>query len=126
MSFDYDGKRDRWNGYDAEEYREVVENHKKLEEARKDVKKNMVKEKAPDQEDDGESSSEDEDEEQPQDEDVDDDSPMPVGGVSARNMMSQTDDIKTHPRWVKLPAADLESQRMEIRNHINVCLSFSK
>merc|ERR1719445_2929572 len=58
----YDGKRDRWNGYDAEEYREVVENHKKLEEARKEVKKNMAKEKAPDQEDDGESSSEDEDE----------------------------------------------------------------
>ena len=62
LKFDYDGKRDRWNGYDAEEYREVVENHKKLEEARKDVKKNMAKEKAPDQEDDGESSSEDEDE----------------------------------------------------------------
>lgn len=68
--------------------------------------------------------SEDEDEEQPQDEDVDDDSPMPVGGVTARNMMSQTDDIKTHPRWVKLPAADLESQRMEIRNHINVSIFY--
>merc|ERR1712029_982448 len=58
----YDGERDRWNGYDAEEYREVVENHKKLAEARKEVKKNMAKEKAPDQEDDGESSSDEEDE----------------------------------------------------------------
>ena len=39
-----------------------MENHKKLEEARKEVKKNMAKEKAPDQEDDGESSSDEEDE----------------------------------------------------------------
>merc|ERR1712113_495009 len=62
LAHDYDGKRDRWNGYDAEEYREVVENHKKLEEARKEVKKEMAREKPPQEEDDGESSSEEEDE----------------------------------------------------------------
>ena len=58
----FDGKRDRWNGYDPEEFREVVENHKKLEEARKEVKKEMAKEKTPQEEDDGESSSDEEDE----------------------------------------------------------------
>ena len=62
LAHDYDGKRDRWNGYDAEEYREVVESHKKLEEARKEVKKEMAREKPPQEEDDGESSSDDEDE----------------------------------------------------------------
>lgn len=72
-------------------------------------------------EDEEDYSSDDEDEE---DEDADsfcdDDSPMPVGGVMAKNLLLQTDEIKSHPRWVKLPATDLEAQRSEIRNHINV------
>jgi len=62
LGHSYDGKRDRWNGYDNEEYLEVVQNHKKLEEARKEVKKEMAKEKQPTEEDDGESSSDEEDE----------------------------------------------------------------
>ena len=38
LSHDWEMKRDRWNGYDAREYKEVIDEHKKLEEARKEVK----------------------------------------------------------------------------------------
>ncbi|XP_020627082.1 pre-mRNA-splicing factor SLU7-like [Orbicella faveolata] len=31
LSFDYDGKRDRWNGYNVEDYKKVVEEYTKLE-----------------------------------------------------------------------------------------------
>ena len=37
LSHDWEMKRDRWNGYDAREYKEVIDEHKKLEEARKEV-----------------------------------------------------------------------------------------
>jgi pre-mRNA-processing factor SLU7 len=35
LGFDYDGKRDRWNGYDSSSYKHVVDNFQKLEEARR-------------------------------------------------------------------------------------------
>ena len=32
MSLDYDGKRDRWNGYDMEEHKRITEEFAKVEE----------------------------------------------------------------------------------------------
>ena len=64
IGHDFEGKRDRWNGYNNEEFREVVEEHKKLEEARKEVKKQQAKQEKDREEDDGEKSSEDEDDDE--------------------------------------------------------------
>lgn len=35
VNLDYEGKRDRWNGYDAKNYRQVEERHRKLEAERR-------------------------------------------------------------------------------------------
>ena len=32
LSFDYDGKRDRWNGYDLDNHQAVLEEYTKIEE----------------------------------------------------------------------------------------------
>jgi len=61
----FDGKRDRWNGYDNDDYQEVVEDFKKLDDAKKELKKEKIAKPDPgvDAEDDGEESSEAEDDE---------------------------------------------------------------
>eukprot|EP00741_Cyanophora_paradoxa_P019865 tig00000217_g19173.t1 len=41
-SLDYDGKRDRWNGYDASMHREVVEMHEEIEKERREIKKKQI------------------------------------------------------------------------------------
>ncbi|XP_022080625.1 pre-mRNA-splicing factor SLU7-like [Acanthaster planci] len=38
LDFDYDGKRDRWNGYNPEEYEAVLDEYAKIEEAKKQLK----------------------------------------------------------------------------------------
>ena len=35
----FEGKRDRWNGYDAKEYARVVDRYEQLDDLRKDIKK---------------------------------------------------------------------------------------
>lgn len=62
LTHDWEMKRDRWNGYDAREYKEVIEEHKKLEDARREVRKAAAADKKAPEEDDGGSSSEEEDE----------------------------------------------------------------
>lgn len=38
LEFDYDGKRDRWNGYDVTEHRKIVEEFGKIEEVKRQIK----------------------------------------------------------------------------------------
>jgi len=38
LDFDYEGKRDRWNGYDPAAYRHVVDDYQKIEEAKRQLK----------------------------------------------------------------------------------------
>jgi len=38
LEFDYEGKRDRWNGYDPAAYRHVVDDYQKLEETKRQLK----------------------------------------------------------------------------------------
>ena len=60
LSLDFDGKRDRWNGFDSTDYKAVIEEHEKIE----DYKRKLKAQKLKDGEDissDEEDSDEDED-----------------------------------------------------------------
>lgn len=63
LALGFDGKRDRWNGYDSFAHHEVVEEYKKLEEVKKEVKKERLKAGLgnPEEDDGAMSSDEDED-----------------------------------------------------------------
>jgi len=43
ISLDYDGKRDRWNGYEPEMYKFVIDEHSKIEEAKRVLKEEKLK-----------------------------------------------------------------------------------
>lgn len=38
LSMDYDGKRDRWAGYDAAEHRAIIEEYQKIEDAKRQLR----------------------------------------------------------------------------------------
>ena len=38
LALDFEGKRDRWNAYDPSEYQAVIDEHKKMEEAKRAMK----------------------------------------------------------------------------------------
>jgi len=42
LDFDYEGKRDRWNGYDSATYRHVVDDYQKLEDAKRQLKAQKI------------------------------------------------------------------------------------
>ena len=44
LSFDYEGKRDRWNGYNPEEHQRVYEEFEKIEAAKRLLKEDKVEE----------------------------------------------------------------------------------
>ena len=44
LKLDFDGKRDRWNGFDPQEYAAVVEEHKKVEDYKRQIKAKKLKE----------------------------------------------------------------------------------
>ena len=44
LDMSFDGKRDRWNGYDASAHREVIEEYEKVEEVKKELKKEKLNE----------------------------------------------------------------------------------
>jgi len=59
----FDGKRDRWNGYDSTAYHEVIEEHAKMEEYKRELKKEKLDQGMGNpEEDDGAPSSDSEDE----------------------------------------------------------------
>lgn len=66
FELDYDGKRDRWNGYDAATYARVIESYELRDEARRKYLKEQqlkkLEEKNKNQSGEGEVSDEDEDE----------------------------------------------------------------
>ncbi|CAH8488145.1 unnamed protein product [Heterobilharzia americana] len=45
LELDYEGKRDRWNGYDPSEHKRIFEEYQRLEEARKIAKAKKLEEK---------------------------------------------------------------------------------
>jgi len=42
LEFDYEGKRDRWNGYNPAAYRHVVDDYQKIEEAKRQLKAQKI------------------------------------------------------------------------------------
>lgn len=45
MAFDYEGKRDRWNGYNPDEHQRVYEEFEKIEQAKRFLKEQAIEEK---------------------------------------------------------------------------------
>jgi pre-mRNA-processing factor SLU7 len=43
LAVDYDGKRDRWNGYDPSEHKIIVEEFQKVEDAKRKLKAEKLK-----------------------------------------------------------------------------------
>jgi len=43
LAIDYDGKRDRWNGYDPSEHRAIIEEFQKVEDAKRKLKAEKLK-----------------------------------------------------------------------------------
>ena len=62
LKMSFDGKRDRWNGYDNFAHQEVIEEFKKLEEVKREVKKERLKAGMGNLEEDDGAPSSDEDE----------------------------------------------------------------
>ncbi|KAH3706704.1 hypothetical protein DPMN_066092 [Dreissena polymorpha] len=44
LSFDYEGKRDRWNGYDPEQHKKIYEEFEKIEQAKRLLKEKNIEE----------------------------------------------------------------------------------
>jgi len=68
FDYDFEGKRDRWNGYNPNEYKHVVQEHHKLEEAKRIIKaqalqESLLKGELPDKEKKKAEDSDDEDDE---------------------------------------------------------------
>ena len=62
LKLDFDGKRDRWNGFDPSEYKKVVEEHQKVEDFKRQLKAKKLKEgqeMSSDEDDDSDGEDED-------------------------------------------------------------------
>ena len=46
LNLDYDGKRDRWNGFQPDDYKQVIEDWEKVEAERRRVKAAEMEERA--------------------------------------------------------------------------------
>jgi len=46
LELDYDGKRDRWNGFQPDDYKDVIEEWEKVETERRHVKAAFMEERA--------------------------------------------------------------------------------
>uniref|UniRef100_A0A0C9QXI4 Pre-mRNA-splicing factor SLU7 n=1 Tax=Wollemia nobilis TaxID=56998 RepID=A0A0C9QXI4_9CONI len=88
FELDYDGKRDRWNGYDAATYARVIDRYEARDEARRKYQKEeqlkKLEEKNNNPEEDGEDSDEDVDEDKVDEAKVDESKQMDFAKVEKR------------------------------------------
>ncbi|KAK3286028.1 hypothetical protein CYMTET_6391 [Cymbomonas tetramitiformis] len=80
ISLDFEGKRDRWNGYDADEYSRVIDRHEKIEILKtENEKEKALQKKFRKQERAGKKTGEEEDEDDDEEEDEEDDAKFDEG-----------------------------------------------
>nr|CAY54165.1 unnamed protein product [Heliconius melpomene] len=61
LNLSYDGKRDRWNGYDPEQHKAILEEYQKVEEAKRELRAKKLEQDPTATEDDEDLEGEDED-----------------------------------------------------------------
>ncbi|GBP90284.1 Pre-mRNA-splicing factor SLU7 [Eumeta japonica] len=61
LNLSYDGKRDRWNGYDPSEHKAIIEEYQKIEEAKRELRAKKLEQDPSAVEEDDDNAEEDED-----------------------------------------------------------------
>lgn len=83
---DYDGKRDRWSGYDPQAHREIIEEYQKVEEAKQKLKAEKLKEQT--NSETGDNGEDDEDDEEEDGDKYADGADMPGTKVDSKQRIT--------------------------------------
>lgn len=86
--YDYDGKRDRWSGYDPTAHREIIEEYQKVEEAKQKIKAEKLKDQTNDEEGGGTGLDEEDDDEEEDGDKYADGADMPGTKVDSKQRIT--------------------------------------
>ena len=94
LDLDFDGKRDRWNGFDPSEYKAVVEEHEKIEVFKRKMKAQRLKEGEDISSDEGEDDDEEDEDKYAEDFDMPGTKVDSKQRITVRNLRIREDTAK--------------------------------